>query len=101
MIPLYTNQIYTHEIRPPPGDVDTIPTRMGYVVRCSSTKAVHTKGKTYLVSGNRQYELEPPSQEQMDELRKLYLDENLSHLRVEYGHICFSMNSGDYTRPIL
>jgi len=43
-MPLSTNRLYTHEIKPSHLDVSLIPTRMGYVVRCSDTEAIHRDG---------------------------------------------------------
>jgi hypothetical protein len=47
-MPLSTNRLYTHEIRPSGLDASLLPTRLGYVVRCSSTEAVHKHGQTFI-----------------------------------------------------
>ena len=47
-IPLCTNRLYTHEIVPAGLDSSKLPTRLGYVVRCSSTAAVYKDGRTFL-----------------------------------------------------
>jgi hypothetical protein len=47
-MPLTTNRLYTHEICPSQLDARLLPTRMGYVVRCSDTEAVHRDGHSYL-----------------------------------------------------
>ncbi|MCA9720503.1 MAG: hypothetical protein KC468_37925, partial [Myxococcales bacterium] len=99
-MPLSTNRLYTHEIRPAGLDVERLPTRMGYVVRCSTREAVHRGGRTYLDLQGALVELEPPTREGLAELRRLYAEENRSDERVDYGDgFRFSMNQGDYARP--
>ena len=44
-MPLSTNRLYTHEIVPSELDAARLPTRLGYVVRCSRTEAVHEGGR--------------------------------------------------------
>jgi hypothetical protein len=99
-MPLSTNRLYTHEIRPSMLDADQLPTRLGYVVRCSSAEAVHKDGHTFLKVGDEVVLLEPPTQEGMDELRRLYAEENRTSSFIDYGdEILFSMNMGDYDAP--
>ncbi|WP_185030281.1 hypothetical protein [Streptomyces candidus] len=99
-MPLATNRLYTHEIRPATLDAEVLPTRLGYVVRCSSTEAVHKNGRTLLKGSDGWVELEPPTAEGMDELRRLYAEENRNSSFVEYGSdFIFSMNTGDYDAP--
>jgi hypothetical protein len=43
-MPLSTNRLYTHEIRSSILDAEKLPTRLGYVVRCSETEALHKDG---------------------------------------------------------
>ena len=50
MMPLHTNRLYTHATVPGVLDVCQLPTRLGYVARCSKTEAVHKEGGTYLRS---------------------------------------------------
>lgn len=100
-MPISTNRLYTHEIKPAGVDVHMMPTRMGYVVRCSATEAVHRKDETFLKKGNELIKLEPPTAEGMAHLRELYTMENTTDRRVDYGLFKFSMNSGDYLRPIM
>ena len=45
-MPLCTNRLYTHEIRPAVLNAEQLPTRLGYVVRCSSTEAVFCNERT-------------------------------------------------------
>ncbi|MDK9496259.1 hypothetical protein QEZ40_000708 [Streptomyces katrae] len=99
-MPLSTNRLYTHEIRPSALDAGLLPTRLGYVVRCSSAEAVHKDGATYLKKAGGPVELEPPTAEGMDELRRLYAEENRTSSVIDYGDgFLFSMNGGDYVAP--
>lgn len=99
-MPLSTNRLYTHEIRPSALDAGLLPTRLGYVVRCSGTEAVHRDGRTFLDAAGELVELEPPTEAGMDELRALYAEENRSPSFVDYGgRFRFSMNAGDYLAP--
>ncbi|MEU4303309.1 hypothetical protein [Kitasatospora aureofaciens] len=99
-VPLSTNRLYTHEIRPSALDAELLPTRLGYVVRCSNAEAVHKDGRTFLKSAGDLVELEPPTQAGMDALRGLYAEENRSSSFVDYGNrFLFSMNTGDYLAP--
>ncbi|GAA0317524.1 hypothetical protein GCM10010302_65750 [Streptomyces polychromogenes] len=99
-MPLSTNRLYTHEILPSALDAGLLPTRLGYVVRCSGTEAVHQDGRTFLKADGGLVELEPPTPEGMDELRGLYAEENRSSSFIDYGgRFRFSMNTGDYLAP--
>lgn len=99
LIPLSTNRLYTHEIKPSVLGIDKIPVRMGYVARCSNVEAVYTEGQTYLIENGQQVKLEPMTPEMMTQLRQSYYEENTSENRIQYGKIHFSMNAGDYERP--
>ncbi|MGQ4270661.1 hypothetical protein [Nocardiopsis changdeensis] len=99
-MPLSTNRLYTHEIRPSSLDAALLPTRLGYVVRCSDTEAVHRDGRTFLKAPGGPVALEPPTPEGMDELRRLYAEENRTSSFIDYGdRFRFSMNTGDYLAP--
>lgn len=99
-MPLSTNRLYTHEIQSSVLDAKLLPTRLGYVVRCSCAEAVHTTGQTFLKLDGRLAPLEPPTQEGMNELRRLYAEENRTTGFIEYGdQFLFSMNQGDYLAP--
>ncbi|GGP51375.1 hypothetical protein FHS33_000684 [Streptomyces calvus] len=99
-VPLSTNRLYTHEIRPSTLDAELLPTRLGYVVRCSSTEAVHKDGHTFLARADGLVKLEPPTPDGLDELRRLYAEENRSSRFIDYGDgFRFSMNKGDYGAP--
>ncbi len=99
-MPLSTNRLYTHEIRPSGLDAALIPTRLGYVVRCSGTEAVHKDGRTYLKAAEDLVPLEPPTEAGMEKLRTLYAEENRTSSFIDYGNdFLFSMNTGDYVAP--
>ena len=100
IIPLSTNRLYTHEIRPSQLNVDRIPTRMGYVVRCSNMKAVYKNNETYIKENKMLLKLEKMTPETLAQLRTTYYEENVSEQKVIYGSVRFSMNSGDYQKPI-
>lgn len=100
-MPLATNRHYTHEIVPSELDAALLPTRLGYVVRCSKTAAVHADGRTFLLQHGQRVPLAPPTQEGMRELRRLYAEENRTTSHIDYGDgFTFSMNAGDYQAPI-
>jgi hypothetical protein len=100
IIPLSTNRLYTHEIRPSHLNVDRIPTRMGYVVRCSNLEAVFMNEETYIKENGELIKLEEMTRTTMSELRTTYYEENVSEQKVAYGKVHFSMNAGDYQKPI-
>ncbi|MFI9743531.1 hypothetical protein [Streptomyces sp. NPDC052494] len=99
-MPLSTNRLYTHEIRPSALDAESLPTRLGYVVRCSSAEAVHKNDQTFLKLAGDLVKLGPPTPDGMDELRRLYAEENRTSSFIDYGdRFLFSMNTGDYLAP--
>ena len=99
-MPLSTNRLYTHEIQSSMLNAEMLPTRLGYVVRCSKTEAVHNDGTTFLKVDDQLVRLEPPTEAGMLELRALYAAENKTHDFIEYGdRFLFSMNKGDYEAP--
>lgn len=99
-MPLSTNRRYTHEIVPSELDAARLPTRLGYVVRCSQTEAVHEGGRTFLLRDAARVELEAATPEGMKELRRLYAEENQTTRPIDYGDgFRFSMNAGDYQAP--
>ncbi|MFJ1754089.1 hypothetical protein [Kitasatospora sp. NPDC088134] len=101
-MPLSTNRRYAHEIRPAALDAALLPTRLGYVVRCSATPAVHRDGRTLIELAGELVELEPPTEAGLAELRQRYAEENRSSAFIDYGdEFRFSMNSGDYRAPSL
>jgi len=99
-MPLSTNRLYTHEIRPSGVDAAHLPTRLGYVVRCSATEALHHNGVTYLLQPDGRHPLVAPTVDGMRDLRDLYAQENKLASVVDYGtRFRFSMNQGDYEPP--
>ncbi|MER5864388.1 hypothetical protein [Kitasatospora sp. NPDC002040] len=99
-MPLSTNRLYAHEIRPSALDAELLPTRLGYVVRCSNAEAVHRDGRTLLRTAGGLAPLEPPTPAGLDDLRRLYAEENRTSSFIDYGDAFrFSMNSGDYVAP--
>lgn len=99
-MPLSTNRLYTHEIRSSMLNAEQLPTRLGYVVRCSSTEAVHVDGHTFLKDGTRRIRLEAATPEGHAELRALYAAENRTEAVIDYrDKFYFSMNQGDYQAP--
>ena len=101
-MPLSTNRLYTHEIQSSMLNAEMLPTRLGYVVRCSKTAAVHVGGTTLLAIDERLVPLEPPTPEGTLALRELYAAENKTDAFIDYGdRFRFSMNEGDYKAPDL
>ncbi|MFC3157677.1 hypothetical protein ACFOEQ_03505 [Chryseobacterium arachidis] len=78
IIPLSTNRLYTHEIRPSALGVEQIPIRMGYVVRCSNLEAMHIDNQTYIKENDNYIKLEKMTPELQEELRNSYYEENMS-----------------------
>jgi hypothetical protein len=99
-MPLSTNRLYTHEIQASILDAAMLPTRLGYVVRCSKTEAIHERGTTFLNIDGRRVPMEPPTPEGTVALRALYAKENRTDAFIDYGdRFRFSMNEGDYQAP--
>jgi len=101
IIPLSINRIYTHEIKPSTLTVDKLPTRMGYVIRCSNTKAVFRDNCAYIDEDGKCIKLHNITDQNMKDLRNLYYEENTTDNIVNYGNIYYSMNNGDYMKPNL
>ena len=99
IISLLTNRLYTHEIKPSSLNVERIPTRMGYVVRCSNLQARYCNGETYIKEDEDFTKLIPMDNKSIEDLRESYYKENKLESMVDYGKIHFSMNLGDYEKP--
>lgn len=97
IIPLLTNRLYTHEIVPSTLPLDHLPTRLGYVTRCSNVIAVHQDGHTYLTDGTK---LRPPTDEEREHLKGLYYRENTTDEVIQYGELTYSLNDGDFMQPL-
>ena len=80
--------------------MEQIPTRLGYVVRCSNKEAVYVSGQTFVKEAGEFVPLAPMTHEGMVELKAKYREENTSVERIAYGPVDFSMNEGDYERPL-
>ncbi|HEY8896555.1 MAG TPA: hypothetical protein VIM79_17135 [Niastella sp.] len=100
MIPLSTNRLYTHEIRPSMLNADRMPTRLGYVVRCSNLEARYMNDGTYINDNGSFIKLEEMTAETHEGLKNSYREENQTEEMITYGKIHFSMNAGDYEKPI-
>jgi hypothetical protein len=100
IVSLSTNRLYTHEIVPSGLPIDKLPTRMGYVIRCSKTEAVFKDGQTYIVNGSDRIKLEESTFDGVKELRDIYFQENATSDMINYRLFNFSLNQGDYERPI-
>jgi len=101
LMSLNTNRLYTHEIVPSILPVDMIPTRLGYVIRCSTTKAIFKDNQTFIINDNEHIKLKEPTENSRKELKEKYYLENLTDDFVLYNDIYYSMNKGDYTMPNL
>jgi len=95
------NRLYTHAIAPSSLPVDKLPTRLGYIVRCSKTDAVFKDGQTYIVDDGKYVKLEEQTDKGVKELKDLYFKENATDEMIHYGKFHFSLNSGDYLRPLV
>lgn len=101
IISLSTNRLYTHEIVPSILPIDTIPIRLGYVIRCSKTEAIFRNEKTFIKNEDKHTELLEPDEDGIKNLKELYRQENLTDQLITYGKFDFSLNKGDYQRPIV
>lgn len=101
LMSLHTNRLYTHEIIPAHLPIEKLPVRMGYVIRCSKTKAVFKDNQTYIQNGNELIKLENPTSSAVKELKDLYFNENTTDQLINYGTINFSLNNGDYLKPLV
>ena len=100
MIPLRTNELYTHETVPSNLPHDWLPTRLGCVMRCSRSRAVFRDGAAYIVDGEELRPLTKPTPEQLKWLKDMYRRENLTTERVVYPLVDFTMNDGDLLAPV-
>ena len=100
LMSLETNRLYTHEIVPSSLPIDKIPLRMGYVIRCSNIKAYYKDDNVYIKNENDLIKIEKMNTEDIKILKQLYAKENLTDELINYPEIYFSMNEGDYLKPI-
>jgi hypothetical protein len=102
LVSLETNRLYTHETRPSTLPVDKIPTRLSYIVRSSSTVAVHNEDGTFIKAADGALtKMHTPTEEDLVDLRAKYVRENTTADLMDYGPVLYSMNDGDYLRPLL
>lgn len=101
LMSLESNRLYTHEIVPSALPIEKIPLRMGYVIRCSKTKAVFKDGKTYINYGSEMKALKEPTDDDIAKLKAMYYQENSTTSMIDYGETNFSLNKGDYTKPLV
>ena len=102
IISLLTNRLYTHEIIPSGLPINKLPTRMGYVIRCSNTKAVFKDEQTYINENGNYVKLDEPTVDGIKELKDLYFKENTGINIVDYKQkFYFRLNKVDYVQPIL
>ena len=63
------NRLYTHEISPSSLPMDLIPLRLGYVIRCSKTKAIYQNNQTYIVDNNQLVKLQEATENDIKMLK--------------------------------
>ncbi len=100
---LAMNREYTHEIVPSILPIEHLPVRMGYVIRCSKTRAIFLDNKSFIEieEDATLIPLQKGTKEEINILKELYAKQNLTNEIIEYPFIGFSLNSGDYTKPLL
>jgi hypothetical protein len=99
IIPLSVNRMYTHEIVPSELPSEQLPTRLGYVVRCSKTRAKWMDDATHIwcTDSSTWKKMMPLTNEDERRIRQWYLEENTGILPVKYPPLVLcSMNQGDY-----
>jgi hypothetical protein len=101
IISLSTNRLYTHEIIPSVLPIDKIPTRLGYVIRCSKTNAIFKNCQTYINDDSKCVKLDDPTEDEIKDLKNLYFKENMTDEKINYDKLYFSLNRGDYEKPIV
>ena len=99
IISLHMNRLYTHEIIPGQLEAAKLPTRIGYVLRASTTLAIWRDNKTYIIKDCNENELIEPYDEGVNRLKDIYYQENMTSNKVTYEGFDFSLNKGDYTKP--
>lgn len=102
LIPLTTNQLYTHETKPSILPANKIPTRIGYVMRCSKQLALHRNGQTYVQVDNNFVPMPEMTPNDAQAIKEVYKQENVECGPVHYpSDIHGSFNKGDYLMPSL
>jgi hypothetical protein len=96
IISLEFNRVYTHEIVPPYLPLHLIPTRMGYTIRCSKTKAIYgkdSKVRLYSQDSTNISILQTVDSEYKDKIRKYYKEENMTSNKISYESISIKSTS--------
>jgi hypothetical protein len=101
LMSLETNRLYTHEIIPSGLPIAKIPTRLGYVIRCSKTEAIYKDGTTFIVDCDNLVKMEDADIEGVQKLKDMYYRENTTTGVMDYGKFYFSLNLGDYKCPAI
>ena len=101
LMSLETNRLYTHEIIPSGLPIAKIPTRLGYVIRCSKTEAIYKDGKTFIIDSDNLVKMEDADMEGVKKLKDMYYAENTTTGVMDYGKFYFSLNLGDYKCPVV
>ena len=102
LMSLETNRLYTHAIIVPNLSINDIPTRLGYVIRTSNTDAIYKNDQTHIKLNDSFVPLIESTRDGTNELRQLYFKENTSIDMIDYENkFNFSMNNGDYLRPLI
>lgn len=102
LMSLETNRLYTHEIIPPNLGVEELPTRLGYVIRTSNTEAIYKDSEVYIKLNNKYEKLIASDELGLKKLCHLYYLENTTIDHIDYENkFNFSMNHGDYLKPII
>lgn len=100
LVDMETNRNFCHEISPSILPVARIPTRLGYVARCSKTTAVWRDGTTYIKTPSEDIPLRRPTEADVMELKDQYWRENANTDIVTYADVVpYSLNAGDYMAP--
>jgi len=75
---------------------------MGYVVRCSNTQVYYKDDENILICRyDKIIKLGEPTSKCIETLKQIYYEENTSDELITYDMFNFSMNNGDYKKPIL
>ena len=103
LISLWTNRLYTHEIVPSHLPTEKIPTRLEYVIRCSKREVIYDelKSRTYIIEDDINRRLVEPTSEDIANLKEAYFHENMYDKIMNYDDFYFSLNKGDYMKPIV
>lgn len=100
IISLGINRLFTHETKPSVLPVERMPVRLGYVMRCSKTKAVFRDGHTHIVDdSDAELPLQPMTSSDAVAIKELYRVENITDQQVVYPLFTTSFNNGDYMPP--